>query len=193
MDGVMARWLFTAAFLMLMLAFRALGAWQGWMNFSPLPAFLLMSLVCFTGRERWVLPVLAWLVSDPLMNVLNGSPAFASSQWHVVLGVLACLVVVPWVKSSFTWQRAMMGSLASALLFYLVTNAICFMTMPELYERSWQGWFQAQWTGPVGLGPTWVFLRNACAANLLFCGLFLLAQRPFSAYMHAPTVSAVVR
>ena len=63
MDGVMARWLFIAAFLMLMLAFRALGAWQGWMNFSPLPAFLLMSLVCFTGRERWVLPVLAWLVS----------------------------------------------------------------------------------------------------------------------------------
>lgn len=189
----MARWILFSALLAVLLAFRVLGAWQEWMNFSPLPAFFLMSWVCFSGRECWLLPVAAWLLSDPLMNVLNGSPAWNTSQWQVPLGIVSCLVVVPWVKKSFSWQRAMVGSLASAALFYLVTNAICFLTMPELYERSWQGWVQAQWTGPVGLGPTWVFLRNACAANLLFTALFLLAQRPFSAYLQTSTLRSIVR
>jgi amino acid transporter len=38
-----------------------------------------------------------------------------------------------------------------------------------------------------------VFLRNACAANLLFTTLFLLALRPLSAYLPAPLAGSTSR
>jgi hypothetical protein len=97
------------------------------------------------------------------------------------------------MKQSFSWTRALSGSAAAALLFYFVTNTISFWGLPEFYERTWVGFYQAQWSGPVGLGPTWVFLRNAVAANLLFTTFFLLALRPLSAYLPTPLTRSPVR
>ena len=66
---------------------------------------------------------------------------------------------------------------AGALAFFFLTNTVAFLADP-LYPKSWEGFVQAQWTGPVGaVLPTWVFLRNLLAANLLFTGLFLLGNR----------------
>jgi len=111
----------------------------------------------------------------------------------MVLGLAATALLAPWLKASFSWSRAFVASLGAALLFYVVTNTVSFFGLPEFYERSWQGFWQAQWLGPVGLGPTWVFLRNACAANLLFTTLFLLALRPLSAYLPAPLAGSTSR
>jgi hypothetical protein len=88
------------------------------------------------------------------------------------------LVLVPWMQREASWLRGLLGSLMAAVLFYFVTNVISFLTLPEFYARSWEGFVQAQWTGPVGLGPTWVFLRNSCASNVVFAAIFLLALRP---------------
>ena len=52
---------------------------------------------------------------------------------------------------------------------------LSFATLP-LYPKSFEGFVQAQWTGPAGFGPTWVFLRNAMAANVLFTALVLVAH-----------------
>lgn len=150
-------------------------------------------MVCFQGRERWLLPLGAWLITDPLLNVFYGHDLFAWDQLGMVLGLAATALLVPWLKASFSWSRAFMASLVAAVLFYVVTNTISFLGLPEFYERSWQGFLQAQWSGPVGLGPTWVFLRNACAANLLFTTLFLLALRPLSAYLPAPLAGSTSR
>jgi hypothetical protein len=189
----MHRWFGFAALLMVLMAFRLVGAWQGWMNVSPLPALFLLSMVCFQGRERWLLPLGAWLITDPLLNVFYGHDLFAWDQLGMVLGLAATALLVPWLKASFSSSRAFMASLVAAVLFYVVTNTISFFGLPEFYERSWQGFWQAQWSGPVGLGPTWVFLRNACAANLLFTTLFLLALRPLSAYLPAPLAGSTSR
>jgi len=190
---VMRPWLSFAALLALLIAFRLIGAWQGWMNVSPLPALLLMSMVCFQGRDRWLLPLAAWVISDPLLNAIYGQSMLVWDQWGLVLGLSSTLLLVSWVKRSFSWSRALIGSALAALLFYLVTNTISYFGLPEFYERSWAGFYQAQWSGPVGLGPTWVFLRNAVAANLLFTTFFLLALRPLSAYLPTPLASSPTR
>jgi hypothetical protein len=189
----MRSWISFAALLALLITFRLVGAWQGWMNVSPLPALLLMSLVCLQGRDRWLLPLSAWVISDPLLNGLYGQPFVVWDQGGLVLGLASTLVLVPWMKQSFSWTRALSGSAAAALLFYFVTNTISFWGLPDFYERTWAGFYQAQWSGPVGLGPTWVFLRNAVAANLLFTTFFLLALRPLSAYLPTPLTRSPVR
>jgi hypothetical protein len=189
----MRPWISFAALLALLIVFRLVGAWQGWMNVSPLPALLLMSLVCFQGRDRWLLPLGAWVISDPLLNCFYGQPLFVWDQAGLLLGLATTLFLVAWVKRSFSWSRALIGSAMAALLFYLVTNTISFFGLPDYYERSWVGFYQAQWSGPAGLGPTWVFLRNAVAANLLFTTFFLLALRPLSAYLPTPLASSPAR
>ena len=73
----------------------------------------------------------------------------------------------------------------AALAFYFLTNCISFVTLPN-YPKTLEGFVQAQWTGPVGYGPTWLFLRNALAANLAFTGLFLVAMRPLRAALPVP-------
>lgn len=189
----MHRWFSFVALLVLLVAFRLVGAWQGWMNASPLPALLLLSLVCFKGHDRWLLPLGAWVISDPLLNLFYGQELLVWDHAGLLLGLAASALVVPWVKASFSFGRACVGSVLAAVVFYVVTNTISFFALPEFYERSWQGFLQAQWTGPVGLGPTWIFLRNACAANLLFTTLFLLALRPLSTYLPARLAGPISR
>jgi hypothetical protein len=189
----MHRWFSFVALLVLLIAFRLVGAWQGWMNVSPLPALFLLCMVCFKGHDRWLLPLGAWVISDPLLNLFYGQELLVWDQVGLLLGLGASALLVPWVKASFSFSRACLGSVLAAVVFYLVTNTISFFALPEFYERSWQGFVQAQWTGPVGFGPTWVFLRNASAANLLFTTLFLLALRPLSSYLPAPLAGSPSR
>lgn len=187
----MHRWLSFVALLALLIVFRLVGAWQGWMNFSPLPVLFLFSAVCFQGRERWLLPSLAWLITDPFLNLMNGQSLLVWDQLGLVLGILSTFVLVPWLRSRFTVSRALVSALVAAVLFYFVTNTISFFSLPAYYPRSFEGFVQAQWTGPVGLGPTWIFLRNACAANLLFGVIFLLALRPLSSYLPVRSQASV--
>jgi hypothetical protein len=189
----MRRWYPFAAMLGLLIAFRLVGAWQGWMNVSPLPALFLLSMACSSGRDRWLLPLSAWVISDPLLNVFYGQSFWAWDQLGMVIGCLAIMWVASWVRNAFSVSRALLGSTVAAILFYFVTNTVSFFSLTELYDRTWQGFWQAQWSGPVGLGPTWVFLRNALVANLLFSSLFLLALRPLSAYFRTPLSSAPAR
>ncbi len=189
----MRSWISFAALLALLITFRLIGAWQGWMNVSPLPALLLMSLVSFQGRDRWLLPLAAWVISDPLLNAWYGQPFVIWDQLGLLLGLASTLLLVPWMKHAFSWTRACAGSVLAAFLFYFVTNTVSFWGLPEFYERTWSGFYQAQWSGPAGLGPTWVFLRNSVVANLLFTTFFLLALRPLSAYLPTPFIRSAVR
>ena len=179
---LMHRCLSIIALVAFLLVFRMSGAQLGWMNFSPLPAILLLSIVCLKGNDRWLVPGLAWLISDPLVNQIQGSPLLSWDHLGLVLGVLSMLTMVPWMKRNFSPSKGLVGCLGAAVIFFFVTNTVSFFSLPDLYARSFAGFVQAQWTGPIGLGPTWIFLRNSCAANILFGSIFLLAIRPFSAY-----------
>ena len=68
------------------------------------------------------------------------------------------------------------GSVAAALVFHLITNGAAWLGDP-MYQKSLGGLWQSVWSGPVGSSlPSWVFLRNLAAANVLFTGIFALAQ-----------------
>jgi hypothetical protein len=168
--------------LALLLLFRCLGAWQGWANFSPLPAVMLLSFACLQGWQRWLVPLLAWVVSDPLLNLWYGQNLLVWDQWGMILGLGLMLPLAFWLRRDFSLPKALAGLLLGSLSFYLVTNMVSFFALADLYPRSWQGFVQAQWSGPVGFGPTWIFLRNSCAANILFGAIFLLAIQPLSSY-----------
>ena len=109
----------------------------------------------------------------------------------MVLGLGLMLPLAFWLRRDFSLPKALLGLLLGSFSFYFVTNTVSFFALVDLYPRSWQGFEQAQWSGPVGFGPTWIFLRNSCSANILFGAIFLLAIRPFSSYLPARRTSLI--
>ena len=87
-------------------------------------------------------------------------------------------------KQSFPTLLA--GSALSAIVFHLITCGGAWITDP-LYAKNLEGLFQSVWAGPIGSKiPSWMFLRNLTAANVLFTGIFLAAQ------MRLPKVATLV-
>lgn len=164
-------------FLLLLVGFRVLGAvWpELFPNFQPLTAVFFCAAAWFSGRLLW-LPALAWLVTLPLTNGLQG---YGWSLDVVVALVGIGLTVL--VGRAFREHRGLGPMLAGAALCtlgaYVVMNTLSWLTLPD-YPRTWAGFVQAQWTGaPHHALPTWIFLRNPLLANLLFTALFVLGQR----------------
>lgn len=176
-------WIPALVLLVLLVGFRCLGAAfsQDMPNFQPLPALFLCSIVFLRGTKAWALPVAAWLVSNPLASMLQGYSPFAHGG--VIVAVLALLLTgalaLPLRKSP---ARALVlgGGLVAALIFHVVTNTVVWAGDPT-YAKSGEGLWQALWSGrPTDLMPSWIFLRNLAAANVLFTALFLLARRSWS-------------
>jgi hypothetical protein len=175
-DARMQRLLPALLIVALLAAFRVLGSAfpEQLPNLQPLPAVLLCSFIFLKGSQRWLLPLFVWLVTDPLASVLQGYPVFGWHNLSVLLGVGITVGVAHLAARRPTVLPVLGAAALSAVAFYFFTNLVSFLFDP-LYPKSWLGFTQAQWTGPEGFGPTWVFLRNAVAGNLAFTGLFFAA------------------
>lgn len=188
----MQRWLPALLMVVLLAGFRILGSSmpEALPNLQPLPALLLCGVVFLKGPQRWLIPVIAWLVTDPLTSILQGHALIGWHHLEILLGLGATAGIAIWIRRSPTWLHLMGGAILSALAFYFLCNVVSFVVDP-LYPKTLAGFTQAQWTGPAGYGPTWPFLRNLLAANLLFTGLFSLAWRslPLGISKTAPAVA----
>lgn len=163
--------------VVLLVGFRIVAArWSGVLpGFEPLSAVFFCLAACLGLRWLW-LPCLAWLLSYPLTNSLLGY--LWDWQAAVVLGGFAVVAGLGWMfRGNRRALPLLAGSVAAAVVFYLLTNFASWLVLPD-YPKTLGGLVQAQWTGaPHHLLPTWVFLKNAVLANLIFTGLFLLGQR----------------
>lgn len=165
----------------LLVIFRLFGAlWpEAFPNFQPLTAVFFCAAAFFGWRMLWV-PGLAWLVTLPLTNGMQGygwSPA--------MLVALIGLGVTVIIGIQFRHRRALWpmlgGAALCAVLAFFAMNCLSWLTLPD-YPKTLAGFVQAQWTGAPHHGqPTWVFLRNPLLANVLFTGLFVLGQRRMGA------------
>jgi len=189
----MQRWLPAVLMILLLAGFRLLGSAmpETLPNFQPLPALLICGIIFLKGRQRWLLPLVAWAITDPLTSLLQGHAIFGWHHLEIGLGLAATVGIALKIRRSPSWMSLLAGAVLSAIAFYFLCNLVSFVVDP-LYPKTLAGFAQAQWTGPVGYSPTWVFLRNLLAANLLFTAVFCLAHRALPAGL-AKTAPAVAR
>jgi len=135
----------------LLVVFRLLGAAfpDHLPNFQPLPALLLCSLVFLDGRIRWMLPIGVWLISDPLVSLIQGYPVLGWHHLAMLPAIAAVIVVAYWLRRKPGNLQLLVGSTAAALAFYFLANTVSFLVLP-LYTKTMEGFVQAQWTGPAG-------------------------------------------
>lgn len=186
----MQRWIPAILMVLLLVGFRVLGSAmpETLPNFQPLPALLLCGVIFLNGAQRWLIPLLTWLVTDPLTSLFQHWPVFGWHHLAIILGLAATALIALKVRRSPTWLNLLGGAALSALAFYFLSNLVSFVVDPR-YLKTLGGFVEAEWTGRDGIDhvPTWLFLRNLLAANLLFTGLFSLAFQTFPATQTRPS------
>lgn len=175
----MNRLLPLALILVLLAAFRLIGSAfpETLPNFQPLAALFFCGAIMAKDWRGWAIPLAAWLVTYPAPAILEGNAA------HLSIGVIAvtalAFTATFFIGKSLTGKNSAIliaGSIVAALVFHLITNGAAWLGSP-LYPKSPLGLWQSLWAGPVGSAiPSWVFLRNMTAANLLFTAIFLSAR-----------------
>jgi hypothetical protein len=172
--AVMKRYLPLTLIVVLFIAFRFIGAAlpDSQPNFQPLAALFFCGALLAPGWRGFAIPFGVWAITYPFAV----GPV---ENLSILLTTILGLVVMFSIGQLFTKSKLsvlLLGSVASALAFHLITNGIAWLGDP-LYAKNLTGLWQSLWTGPTGsVLPSWIFLRNLAAANLLFTGIFACAQ-----------------
>lgn len=140
-------------------------------SLQPLGALFFCGMALF-GVRGIILPALAWFLTYPLTSAVQGYGW--SAQFLVPLAGFAAMVFLARYFKNTGPGKVFLGSMTSAVVFYLLTNTLSWAFDP-LYLKSWSGFTQALWSGLPQYQPTWMFFRNALISQTVFSGLFLFA------------------
>ncbi|MCX6876958.1 MAG: hypothetical protein NTW21_24560 [Verrucomicrobia bacterium] len=180
----------------ILIVFRTLGAAfpETMPNFQPLAALFFCGALLASGWRGFVIPLIAWVLSYPLpLLFLGNSPVADPLVFGTTLAAFAVTFVIGNSLATRSLPTLLVGSVTAALGFHLITNGAAWLCDPR-YAKTLAGCCQALWLGAPGdLIPTWVFLRNFAAANLLFTGIFLSARICLPALAVAPATASATR
>jgi hypothetical protein len=171
---VMHRYIPLCLIVGLIIAFRVLGSAlpESQPNFQPLAALFFCGTLLAPGWRGFAIPLGVWAITFPL-----GVGHTANPFDFAITGL--ALFTIFFIGKSLSKQNLpilLLGSAASALAFHLITCGAAWITDP-LYAKNLEGLYQSVWAGPLGSKiPSWVFLRNLTAANVLFTAIFAIAQ-----------------
>lgn len=143
-------------------------------NFQPLGALFFVGMALF-GWRGVILPAVAWIVTYPVTNLIQGYD-LGAELLGPVLG-FAAMVAMARLFIGSSHGKIFAGSLLSAVLFYLITNTLSWALGSFYSPKSFATLAQAMWTGIPGYPPSWMFFRNAMVSQALFTGLFLVVHQ----------------
>jgi len=171
---VMQRYLPLGLIVGLLIAFRILGSAlpESQPNFQPLAALFFCGALLASGWRGFAIPFGIWAVT----YLFGKGPV---TDVPIFLTTLLAFVAVFFMGKALSnrgFALLLLGSLGAAVIFHLITNGAAWLGDP-MYEKSMTGLWQSLWTGPANSTiPSWVFLRNFAAANVLFTAVFVGAQ-----------------
>ena len=183
----MHRYLPNVLILALLIVFRAVGSHYAEIlpNFQPLAALFFCGALLAPGWRGYLLPLGIWAITFPMGVGHTSSPAVFLTTLLAITGVFFLGASI----SHRNFPTLLAGSALGALMFHLITCGAAWLGDP-LYAKTLTGLYQSVWAGPEGSGiPSWIFLRNLTAANLLFTGLFLVSRMSLPGIGRVPSTA----
>ena len=155
-------------------------------NFSPMAALCLCGVAFLPRRLAIVVPFVALLGTDLVLNAHYGFPLFTVEFFGTIVA-FAVVTALGWrLRKNARPSVILPAVLGGSLFFYLATNTASWLYEPG-YAKSAAGWLQALTTGLPGYAPTWIFYRNTLAGDMLFAALFLACMH----WSRRPALTAV--
>jgi len=184
LPAVNSRWLPLVLVAALVIVFRIIGSVysESMPNFQPLAALFFCGFLLAPGWRGFAWPAGIYFITYPLPAILQGRPDWLAHG--VMLVSLLAFGAMFLLGRALRPQRALTmlgGAVAAAVLYHLITNGAAWIGSP-LYPKTPLGLWQSLWLGPVGSPiPSWVFLKNLVAANMVFTTILLVARFPMVA------------
>ena len=141
------------------------------LNFSPVLALFFCGAVYLRGAASWLIPAVAVVGSDLLLNPTYGESLLEPFMLATYAGFALAVFVGRVVSKRRSWPALLTGILGCSLIFYVLTNFFSWLTDPA-YAKTIAGLWQSLTFGVPGFPPTYLFLRNSLASDLLFTGIF---------------------
>ena len=144
-------------------------------NFSPVAAIALFGAAMFSNRLLgFAIPLAIMLVSDVFIG-------FHDTMWAVYGAFVAVGGIGLWVRRNPTMVSAIGGAILGSAIFFLLTNAACWLTMPE-YTKDLSGLLSSYAAGLP-------FFRGTFVGDMVFTivlfGSFKLAEYRFPTLVKA--------
>ena len=142
-------------------------------NFAPLAAIALCGAIYFPKRVALVLPLAALFASDLVLNIFRYGVTPLSLEMvarYLALALAGGIGLLLRARPRFA--LVMLGSVASSVIFYALTNAVSWLSNPG-YAKNFGGLVQSLTVGLPGRPPSWMFFRNTLVSDLLFSALFM--------------------
>lgn len=175
-------------FTLLVVVFRIVGSMfpESFPNFQPLGALFFCCAIMVKDSRAWIAPMIAWVVSYPAPALIEGNASYLGFETMIFTGLALAAVFFCGRKLMDSGMSATLaGSVVAALIFHLITNGAAWLLSP-IYAKNFLGLIQSVWTGPeFSPVPSWVFLRNMAASNLIFTAIFLSARSALPSISHA--------
>lgn len=167
------------ALMLLAAGWRVVGAHvPAFANFAPLMALTFCAAVYFRDKRMWLAPFVALALSDLYLDSYYARVFGETWNWQSATMRLVCFALAlplgSLVASRKNWLTIFGGTLASSILFYVVTNTDAWRHDPH-YAQTAAGWWQALTIGRPEFPSTIWFFRNTLASDLLFTGVFAFA------------------
>jgi hypothetical protein len=161
-------------------AFTFSGVQADWANFSPLAAIAICCAAFFNRKTALIIPAAAIFFSDLLLNAHYNAALFDTGMFSRYFSFALVLLLGFRVRQQQRFQllSLFLSTVIGSLIFYVITNTDAWLTLPG-YSKTLAGWIQALTIGTPGYPPTYLFLRNTMASDLLFTALFVLTHRVF--------------
>ena len=147
-------------------------------NFSAAYAFAFCAGAFLAGPMAWWLPLATMVAADAALNLFYYHTAPFALYLLLNYAVYAALIGLGrWFGRRSPFWRLLLGGMAGAILFYLVTNTLAWL-QDAAYAKTIAGWIQALTRGhPEILPSTWEMFRNTLLSGGLFTALFAGAAK----------------
>ena len=109
-------------------------------NFAPIGSVALFGGARLRGWQAYLVPVLAMLLTDPILSHMAGAPAY-SWMTPVIYGCFLINVMLGrlLIRHSNSWTRIGGTAFLGSLQFYLITNLFVWIHAADLYPRTLAG------------------------------------------------------
>lgn len=149
-------------------------------NFTPIAAMALFGGAYFENKVSALLvPLLSMFVSDCLIQLTTGT-GFHITMFPVYFSITLITFIGMYIRRNITVQSVIVGSLASSVLFFIITNFAVWIAYN--FDQGFTGLIT---TYTLGIP----FFRNTLTGDLFFNGIlfgsFYLAQKRIPALVKA--------
>ncbi len=139
-------------------------------NFAPVGSIALFGGARLRGWQAYAVPLLAMLVTDPILSRMAGYPAYS---WATLVIYCCFLINVllgrMFLRGSYNAFRIGSFAVAGSIQFYLITNLFTWWQSTGLYPHNWSGLVECY----VAALP---FYSRTLLADLFYSGVLFSAH-----------------